>query len=108
MVDPPRAGSELVVEMGLSGVAVAGGEDSVGDRAGDERVVDALGAKPRDVAVRVERPPRPGQGEADDRVALERRGRGFRRDRGVRGDVPDDPGMRGGARVSARQAYVVA
>ena len=50
---------------------------------------------------------RPGQGEADYRVALERRGRGFRRDRRVRGDVPDDPGMRGGARVGACQAHVV-
>ena len=68
MVDASRP-AQLVVEAGLSRIAVAGGEDAVGDRARDEHVGDALGPESGDVAVRIERPSSAGVDDSAATVA---------------------------------------
>src|SRR4051794_36210715 len=104
MVDALCPGSQIVVETGFARVVSARGEDAVGDRTRDEDISHTLYSQASDVSIGVERPARPGQREADDRVALERWGRGLGGDRRVLRDVRLDPRVRDDARVGAREA----
>src|SRR5262245_39445906 len=87
VVDALRPSAQVLVELRLARIVGFRREDAVGDRAGDEDVLDAPAAQAVDVAIRVERPSRPGQKQRQLRVADERRCRRLRGDERVVRDV---------------------